>query len=66
LSRSKLREYRKKQAIVAIVRRLGELMYTLLKNGSEYERKEQNKGETKYFISFSPSVPSWLVFLPPF
>jgi hypothetical protein len=27
----------KKQAIVAIARRLGVLMYTLMKNGTEYE-----------------------------
>jgi transposase len=34
----------KKQAIVAIARRLGELMYTLLKNGSEYEVRHFKPG----------------------
>jgi hypothetical protein len=37
----------KKKSIVAIARRLAELMYTLLKNGTEYEvRKFEGGKET--------------------
>ena len=37
----------RKKAIVAIARRLAELLYTLLKNGTEYERRHfKAPGET--------------------
>jgi hypothetical protein len=35
----------KKKAIVAIARRLGVLLYTLLKNGTSYEVRHFNSGK---------------------
>ena len=33
----------KKQAIVAVARRLAELLYTLMRDGSKYEAREFNR-----------------------